>query len=107
MVYDLSVHLKLARTSSRNHRKKRSRARQGTTKCRTRSRWLPAEGGNPTGIRRNPFRIPVCSSRGMRPPNRESLTSPERASFFRADQVQRTQERKDKRADAQEECGLG
>src|SRR5207253_8173762 len=70
------------------------------------SRLLPAssypslvpfqnEGGNPTGIRRSPFRIPVCFFICMLPPNRQSLTSPERTSFFCAGQVQtRTEERR-------------
>src|SRR5947209_18739318 len=82
-----------------------------------RSRLLPAssypslvpfqnEGGNPTGIRRSPFRIPVCFFICMlppNPPNRQSLTSPERTSFFCAGQVQTTEERKDKRSNAHEQ----
>jgi len=95
-------------------------ARQRATRCRNRSRLLPAssypslvpfqnEGGNPTGIRRSPFRIPVCFFICMlppNPPNRQSLTSPERTSFFCAGQVQTTEERKDKRSNAHEQRTL-
>ena len=98
----------------------RLRARQRATRCRNRSRLLPAssypslvpfqnEGGNPTGIRRSPFRIPVCFFICMlppNPPNRQSLTSPERTSFFCAGQVQTTEERKDKRSNAHEQRTL-